>query len=167
MTLSIVDTNVAVVANGDHPDAGDDCQLACVEKLEEIVSGERFGLDEGGLILQEYRGYLQFAGEPGVGDMFYRYVFNHQYMPTRCLRVTIDSVSDADGTFAQCPKSLADDGFDRSDRKFVAVALASGEEATIYNAVDTDWHEHSKVLDAEGVVVTELCPLYIKAHAAR
>jgi len=158
MTLSIVDTNVPIVANGDHDNADEKCRLACIEKLERIVDEGKLAIDDGGLILDEYAGYRSRSGEPGVGDMFFKYVFNNQYVESKCVRVHIDPVEDAEGTFDQVPKELADAGFDRSDRKFVAVALAAPEEATIYNAVDSDWRDHHAALAAAGVVVHELCP---------
>ena len=47
--------------------------------------------------------------------------------------------------------------FDRSDRKFVAVALVHGGQPPIYNAVDSDWSEHAQALARHGVRVEELC----------
>ena len=161
MTLSVVDTNVARVANGRDTHADVECQLACIDRLEAIVSEGKIALDDGGLILEEYSNKLSLAGAPGVGDMFYRHAFNNQYVDGRCVRVVIDPASDAEGTFAQFPTNLAHDGFDRSDRKFVAVALAAPEEAIIYNAVDTDWSYHRAGLIAAGVVVHELCPHHV------
>ena len=77
------------------------------------------------------------------------------------MRVSIDPVSDVEGTFSQFPTNLARVGFDRSDRKFVAVALAAPEQAIIYNALDTDWRDHRGGLLAAGVDVHGLCPHHI------
>ncbi|HSU82609.1 MAG TPA: hypothetical protein VLR69_09330, partial [Thermoanaerobaculia bacterium] len=48
--------------------------------------------------------------------------------------------------------------FDPSDRKFVAVAVASGEQPEILNASDTDWWHHREALSRHGVEVRFLCP---------
>lgn len=157
MTLSIVDTNVAMAANGIDTPADELCQETCIEKLQEIVVGERIALDEGGLILDEYAKRLSHAGAPGVGDMFFKYAFNNQYIEEKCELVAIDPVSDAAGTFAQFPMIAALAGFHRKDRKFVAVAAAASEDAVIFNATDSDWTIFGGPLSAAGIVVSELC----------
>jgi hypothetical protein len=48
--------------------------------------------------------------------------------------------------------------FDPSDQKFAAVAIASGENPDVLNAVDSDWWIHRVALAASGVRVTFLCP---------
>ena len=48
--------------------------------------------------------------------------------------------------------------FDRDDRKFVAVALASGTFPDIINATDTDWWAPRRALQQLGVRVRFLCP---------
>ena len=56
--------------------------------------------------------------------------------------------------------------FDRSDRKYVAVALASRKKPTILNAVDSDWSEHQDALSDNDIVVQELCPNCLKGACA-
>ena len=45
--------------------------------------------------------------------------------------------------------------FDPSDRKFVAVALASG--SPVANATDTDWLDYQTALEANGVELHFVC----------
>jgi len=47
--------------------------------------------------------------------------------------------------------------FDRSDRKFVAVALASQLNPNVLNATDTDWWHYRECLAKHGVRVVFLC----------
>ncbi len=57
------------------------------------------------------------------------------------------------------PPALEKVVHDRSDRKFVAVALvdvSNGEDSTIINAVDTDWCDWEKALKRHGVAVRHL-----------
>lgn len=167
MTLNIVDTNVAIAANGVNTHADELCQETCIEKLQEIVSGGRLALDEAGLILDEYATRLSHAGAPGVGDMFFKYAFNNQYVNEKCELVKLDPVSDAAGTFAQFPMSAALAGFDRSDRKFAAVAAAAPEDAVIYNATDSDWSNFRGALVTAGVIVSELCTHILAGKAGQ
>jgi hypothetical protein len=48
--------------------------------------------------------------------------------------------------------------FDRSDRKFVAVTLASRLDPDVLNATDTDWWHYRECLKKYGVRVVFLCP---------
>ena len=50
------------------------------------------------------------------------------------------------------------DDFDPDDRKFVAVALASGTAPEILNASDTDWWNYRRPLERHGINVKFLCP---------
>ena len=84
MTPYVVDTNVAIAANGRGTHADRRCQLTCVEKLESVVAREIVAIDDGHAILNEYRRHLRPLGElPGVGDMFYKHILNHQYRDDR------------------------------------------------------------------------------------
>ena len=60
--------------------------------------------------------------------------------------------------FEEFPDSARLSSFDRSDRKFVAVALASGSSPKVLNAADTDWWDHRQALEENGVDVVFLCP---------
>ena len=75
MTPYVVDTNVAIAANGKSTHADLQCQLACVEKLEDVCGQQVVAVDDGGLIFDEYKGSLHFAGATGVGDKFLQACF--------------------------------------------------------------------------------------------
>src|SRR5207245_8723519 len=62
------------------------------------------------------------------------------------------------GDFAEFPRDPALEGFDLSDRKFVAVARASRHSPTVLNAVDSDWRIYEEPLKRHGVEVEFLCP---------
>ncbi len=63
-----------------------------------------------------------------------------------------------DKTFVEFPTDLRLAKFDPSDRKFVATILASGEQAPIINAADTDWWDFRDALSDHGITVEFLCP---------
>lgn len=156
MSRSVVDTNVAIVANG-RPDPKDPrppsitCRIAAVTFLSELVKNGRVLLDVEGAIQAEYRNYLNPSGAPGVGDRFYQEVLHSS--PRLIERVELPKRHD--GEYEDLPQSLIDGGFDPSDRKFAALARKEG--APVYNATDSDWIEHSITLAVEGIQVANLC----------
>jgi hypothetical protein len=154
----VVDTNVLVVANGKTPQASVACVLACIHELELTRAGRCVLVDDVGLIFQEYRHHLSPSGQPGPGDAFFKWLWDNQGHSSHCRRVAITSVDGSDWNFAEFPDDAQLAAFDRNDRKFVAVSIASGESAPILNASDTDWWAARDVLAAHGVEVRFLCP---------
>lgn len=156
MSRCVVDTNVAVIANG-RPDPTDPrppaiaCRIAAVKFLTAVVNSGTVLLDAEGAIQGEYRRHLNPRGAPGVGDRFYQVVY--QSSPNLVERVAL--LKRPDGEYADLPQSLIDAGFDPSDRKFAA--LAHKERVPVHNATDSDWIEHSTTLVSEGVDVVNLC----------
>lgn len=159
MRAYVVDTNVAVVANGKSPQADIQCRLACVEALENVYNS-RVCLDSGDRILAEYRNNLSMSGQPGVGDRFLLWVHQNQYNSNVCERVILSKHSVRG--FNEFPDNPELAKFDPSDRKFVSVALASQYQPFILNAVDYHWLKFQKPLYSCGVRVKELCPQCIK-----
>ena len=157
MSTFVVDTNVAVSANGRKTHADGRCQLECVRKLKAVAVGEVVAIDDGGSILQEYLKYLRWSGQLGAGDAFLKHVFNFQYDSTRVRRVPLTPSEDHRRGFEELPPNR----FDPSDRKFLAVAVVAS--AVVLNATDSDWHEHRALTDELGVEVRQLCP----QHAAK
>lgn len=151
----VVDTNVAIAANGRNTHASDDCQYMCIEFLEDLVSlGKRTNivLDDKGLIFAEYSDHLYYRGQPGVGDMFFKYLHDHMYLGKKIMLIPISPIADVTRSFDELPPNSVD----KSDRKFLAAAVAAG--ADIVNAVDTDWHEQAKFVASLGISVRQLCP---------
>ena len=157
MIAFVVDTNVAVVANRASPQAGPQCVLACIAALR-TAKDEIVVLDDGMRILREYMNNLNMAGQPGVGDMFMKWVFINQAVSSRCELVPLTRRSTDPEDFNEFPGGDALSGFDRSDRKFVAVALASRNNPKILNAVDSDWWEFRVQLVEHGLRISFLCP---------
>ncbi len=125
MRAVVVDTNVAVVANGRAEQASLDCQQACLDELKKIKEREMVVLDDAMHILKEYMDNLSLSGQPGLGDAFFKWVWDNQANTTRCEMVHVTPKSDREDDFEEFPKDPALAGFDPSDRKFVAAARAS------------------------------------------
>lgn len=148
----VVDTNVAVVANGRRTNVDLQCQKLCVEKLRSVVADEVIAIDDKGAILQEYMRHLNFSGMPGVGDTFFKHVFDYQYRGDRVRRTPITPSSDDGRGFEELPENT----LDRADRKFLAVAAVA--KAVVLNATDSDWLEHKALTETLGIQVEQLCP---------
>ena len=153
----VVDTNVLIVANGNNDQADPECELACIEMLEGATKGkETVLLDASGLIMDEYEGYCSYSGVPGVGDLFFKFLHDHQYSEASVVRIPIQQTPDREGGFANLPPN----DFDPNDRKFLAVAEAGN--GRVVNATDSHWSEHADFIDSMGVFVCELCPQCLK-----
>lgn len=151
----VVDTNITIAANGRDTHASFKCQLACIEFLQELYSpktSHQVFLDDRELILEEYRTYLYHKGEPGVGDRFYKFLHDNVYMENKVRLIPITPSEDETRGFAELPPNP----IDKSDRKFLAVAIVAS--ATIFNALDTGWHNNAAFINALGVTVEQLCP---------
>ena len=159
--MFVVDTNVAIAANGRATHADLRCQSTCVQQLRSLVKDGVVAIDDRGLILDEYKRHLSFSGAPGVGDAFFRHVFNNQYQSDRVRMVPVTPAADDRQGFVGLPEN----SFDRSDRKFLAVAVAAN--AVVLNATDSDWGEQEALMDKLGVEVHQLCPQHVSGRTGR
>ena len=161
MTTFVVDTNVAIAANGRRTHADMQCQLACVDKLKAVVASQMIAVDEQGDIVGEYARHLDRSGMPGPGDAFFKHVFNNQYRDECVRRVAVTPLNDDRQGFAELPENT----LDPSDRKFLAVAVVAS--ATVLNATDSDWNEQAPLMGELEVEVCQLCPQYASKQARR
>ena len=154
----VMDTNVAVVANLQATHADEDCVETCIQAIECIMDRCCIVVDNQWAIMGEYEGQLNSSGQPGVGDAFLKWLLTHLWNPSHCLQVAINA--DSARGYREFPNDPELARFDRSDRKFVAVARAADEDSPppILNASDTDWWDHRKVLKIHGIQIEFLCP---------
>lgn len=152
----VIDTNVLIVANtrgADH--ASSACVVRCVKALEHIKGDGHLIVDDRWEIVSEYRNQVNPSGQPGVGDAFLKWVLTNLWNAERCTQIRV--TSHPSRGYVEFPDDQALEKFDRSDRKFVAVAIAHGGRPPILNAVDSDWADFSTELHRHGVRVTQLC----------
>ena len=154
----VIDTNVLIVANQMAEQATPDCILACVKMREKVKQTGITILDSGILILGEYMRHANLSGQPGLGDSFFKWLWNNQANPKHCRHIDITPKPDDPDDFEEFPNDPALNGFDRSDRKFVAVAKANQRRTTILNATDSDWWNFRKQLEKNGIEIEFLCP---------
>ena len=154
---AIVDTNIPVVANERAVQASPACVLQCKQFLREFTEDQRIlVIDSGWRIIKEYKQHLRQEGQPGVGDRFLKWVLTNLANPQRCRQVAITPVGDG-REFAEFPDDPALARFDRSDRKFVAVARACPSHPPVSNAVDSDWVHYRQLLAMHNVQVVQVC----------
>lgn len=153
----VVDTNVPVVANGRSEQASPECVSKCAVRLRELMYKGKLVLDDGRRILKEYMANLRSTGQPGPGDAFLKWVLTNYSNPERCSLVHITPKDSSETDFEQFPPHIALVNFDKSDRKFVAVALARCEKPPILQAVDTKWWKVKEALAEADVTVDFLC----------
>ncbi|MBK8910308.1 MAG: hypothetical protein IPM61_03185 [Chlorobi bacterium] len=153
----IVDTNVLVVANN-LPDshAAPSCIQAAIAFLISLKNNGHLVVDADYAIIKEYINNAKSTGQGGVGDAFLKWVLQNRANSNRCTQVQITHHPDREyKEFPDDPNLIS---FDRSDRKFVAVALAHPGHPPIVNAVDSDWGNAIDTLGSHGVQVHQLCP---------
>jgi len=162
VTAFVIDVNVPIVANGHATHADSKCREACIAVLEKIYAKGTILLDDGMYILDEYMQNLSMAGQPGIGDAFMKWVWENQAVTERCERIALTSRGSDPDDFEEFPNDVDLRFFDRSDRKYVAVALASTKNPEVLNAVDRDWWDHREALERNGLRLHFLCPQHMR-----
>lgn len=156
MSLHVIDTNVLVTADGRADHVSDLCQTNCIQFLADARSAGHILVDDQHLILGEYLSQLRHGGQSGAGWAFYKWLHDHRNV--RMPMVQITPIPGSDEDYEEFPHTGSLVGFDRSDRKFVAVARASGKNPPIANATDSDWADFHGALRDAGITVQFLCP---------
>lgn len=153
MSAYVIDTNVLINAN--DPFSTANLFLFEVNKSADIVC-----LDDKSLILKEYFRNVNRSGQPGLGDYFAKWLFDNQYSQTdRIETVSITPIIQENNlpSFEEFPNDDSDlQNFDRSDRKFVAVALKSTNHPFIVRSADPDWLDAEKFLNNYNVFIKNI-----------
>jgi hypothetical protein len=146
----IVDTNVAIVANGKSKDVSIERRIKSIDYLEDVFQNGRLIVDHGGLIEEEYRKHLS-VGQPGVGNRFLQ-----QFFQVRVDRLVREEITPVKGNHFQEMKFTGGlKKFDISDRKFAA--LSKKTKVAVSICVDSDWVDFAEELGQQGVKVTFIC----------
>ncbi|MFT3856190.1 MAG: hypothetical protein QM742_01305 [Aquabacterium sp.] len=157
----VVDTNVLLVANGQHPGVSADCVRRCAHWLETLMATGRIALDDQFEIVREYQHKTHASNGQGAGDAFLRWLLHRLDDAARCDLVTL--VPDPARGYASFPDDPVLANFDAADRKFIAVACAHPEHPPILQATDSKWLDWSPALALQGVSVQYLCEAEVQA----
>lgn len=153
---AVVDTNVLLVANGQHADVSPRCVVACVEHLQSLQTKGLVVIDDGFRILGEYQKKTSLSPPKGVGDVFLKWLLRHAGNTRHVEQVSLTQT--ATDRFQEFPVPALEAAFDPPDRKFAAVAHAHPHKPPVWQAADSKWLDWWQALRAEGVRVEFLCP---------
>ncbi|MBQ8707344.1 MAG: hypothetical protein IJ523_04600 [Succinivibrionaceae bacterium] len=161
----IIDTNVPLKAATVKPDDEIDrrCCLACLNFIKELMdSDDIVVLDRGKEILNEYRRNIDTSKEDSVSSQFLMWLLRRMLTG----KVDLHEITKiGDNAYAEYPNSPQLEHFDRSDRKFVALANAHPQHPSIYNGSDTDWWDFREALEQVGIHVFFLCEEYMRTKS--
>ncbi|MBN9528950.1 MAG: hypothetical protein J0H82_22260 [Alphaproteobacteria bacterium] len=155
MAKVVIDTNVLLVANGDHPDVSSACRRICIEVLS---NSKKYGvvvIDDSFLILREYLNKTKPNQPKGAGDAFLKWLLQNRKNEEFVHQVKLTEVEDS--IFEEFPDLDLQPHFDPPDRKFAAVAHCHPDKPTVLQAADCKWLDWWKSLQAAGVQVKFLC----------
>ena len=153
----VVDTNVCTTANGSNGGAPPDCVVNSGRALKEVIDGGHVFIDADGRMVHEYRKNLNAKGQPGVGDMFFKWLLTHQWDEARVTQVPLTPRAEDDEDFEELPKPTDGTRYDRSDQVFLAVAAAHPEHPPILQAFDSKWWGWRTSLAQASVTLVFLC----------
>lgn len=153
--IAVVDTNVLLVANLQHPGISPEGVIACVEWLERLQKGGCIVLDDSYEILKEYHQKTSPNTGNHVGDAFLKWVLENIGNPHRVAQVHIER--HADRGYVAFPDDAVLHDFDRQDRKFVAVACVHPKRPPILQGSDAKWLNWSERLATHGISVEFIC----------
>lgn len=156
MTAAVVDTNVILVANGQHDDVSDGCIKVCISRLIDIMNNGLLVLDDQFEILKEYQNKTTPGASARPGDAFLKWALQNRATAGRVDQISIEQHSERG--FADFPEDPDLANFDPPDRKFVAVARAHPQHPPIVQATDSKWLAWNAALSRHGVNVDFICP---------
>lgn len=159
----IIDTNVPLKATDTQSTDMIDrlCAQRCFTFIKDIMSSDGIVvLDDGWEIINEYKKNIDMDSGENVASQFLMWILRNMLTD----RVALCSITKtANNSYAEFPASPDLAKFDRSDRKFVALAKAHPEHPSIYNGSDTDWWIFKEPLAKEGIHIAFLCEEYMRA----
>lgn len=155
MSAAVVDTNVILVANGQHQDVSPECVKCCALALDELMRQGKLVLDDQFRIVGEYLHKTQPKKGSRPGDAFVKWALRNR---DNVARVDVVSLQEhPERGFETFPDDAELARFDEPDRKFVAVANAHPDKPPVLQAADSKWLDWSAALKRHGVSVEFLC----------
>ena len=163
MEYLIIDTNVPLKAANIHPEDEIDrnCSKSCLSFIKALMDSENIVvLDKGREIIKEYQKNIDINSADNVASQFLIWLLRNMMTD----KVDVHEITNiGNNTYKEFPDSPDLKGFDRSDRKFVALANAHPADPSIYNGSDTDWWNYKDALAREGIHIVFLSEEYMRA----
>ncbi|MCK9504771.1 MAG: hypothetical protein M0Q95_11390 [Porticoccaceae bacterium] len=156
MMRAVIDTNILLIANGQHGDVSPECVTECVNLLQAMQANGTVVIDDGYRILGEYQHKTRLNPPKGVGDVFLKWLLRNAGNPVHCAQVAI--TESAVDEFAEFPVPTLQPMFDAPDRKFAAVANAHPDKPPVWQGADCKWLDWWPHLQMAGIGVEFVCP---------
>ncbi len=175
MNWNVIDTNVLIVASGEHiesPFSSANHPVESSAQAEQVfnwvstleTSAARMIMDCDDIIYKEYRNKLT---EQDYGLIVLREKMRRGEMDYVALEWEEEpGYPDPVAVLQEHLKAVV---HDLSDRKMVAACICANEEhgpSTIINACDTDWIDWEETLQQEGIIVEQLIDEWVRAKWA-
>ncbi len=155
MSLKVIDTNVILVANGQHLDVSSGCVANCALTLQGVMKSGKLVLDDGFEILSEYQNKTQPKKGNRPGDAFVKWALNNRCNKKHVALVPL--LKHNERGFESFPDDPELASFDAPDRKFVAASGAHPKKPIISQAADSKWLDWAPALKRHGIEVDFLC----------
>ncbi|WP_374278162.1 hypothetical protein [Azonexus sp.] len=155
MSKMVVDTNVVLVANGQHADVSPECVSACAIALQAVMRTGILVIDDAFQILLEYQNKTQPKKGNRPGDAFVKWALNNRSNTASITQVPLKKHEQRG--FESFPDDIELANFDAPDRKFVAVSAADANHPPIAQAADSKWLDWAPALGRHGIQVEFLC----------
>lgn len=162
----IVDTNIPLKASdttsADPLNA--QCALACLKFVQSLMdSKDIVVLDANREILQEYRNNCKSHGQPTIASIFLDWICRQLTLRTNSQVEMVRLTVLGDRQYLEFPQDPDLDGFDLSDRKFIALSNAHPEHPPVIEGSDCLWWGFRDTLASLGIRVIFVCEEYVRA----
>lgn len=168
MKRCVIDTNVIVMANKAVRCFDDDTNnypmliVNCIELLQKIKEKGLYVLfDEGEEIFNEYKTHMNFSGQPGVGDAFFKWLHDKRWGFPDSERIKLHKTTNG---YEEFPAEMEQIGVDPSDKKFFAVSNTHPCKPDIYEAVDAKWWNWRDAALKSGIHIRFIDEQYMRDH---
>ena len=169
MKRCVIDTNVLIAANKAVQYQADDDVSKYPALIGNSVStlynikkkGVYVVLDMDDEIFNEYSHYLSFSGQPGVGDIFFKWLSDHRWSFPDSERVKIHK---SENGYKEFPHEMKQMNIDPDDKKFFAVSNAHPSKPKIFEATDSKWWKWKDAAKKCGIIIEFMDEKYMRDH---
>lgn len=161
----IVDTNIPLKASDTSTTNPLDakCSMACLQFIQQLMNSKDIVvLDANREILLEYKNNFTSHGQPTIASIFLQWICRQLSLRTNSqVEMTWLTVI-GDRQYSEFPQNSTLDGFDLSDRKFIALSNAHPDHPPVYEGSDCLWWGFKDALSALGIQVVFVCEEYVR-----
>lgn len=151
MNYYVIDANVMLTAGkrlADIPDELLECWRGCIDFIRNIIHEKaKIVVDDAWEVLKEYDNTRTIIGYPNASGNFYQYVMTNQMQHLSFIHLN----KTGEYEYEKYPDDQNLKSFDRSDKKYIALAYNHDNKPPIIEATDSKWWGIKKNLEAQGI----------------